>query len=32
MGILMMVLFSVHDDRKLKHISMSDEGGLTHEK
>lgn len=31
MGILMMVLFSV-DDRKLKHISVSDEGGLTDEK
>lgn len=31
MGILMMLLFSVEHDRKLKHISMSGEGGLTDE-
>lgn len=32
MGILLMLLFSIDHDRKLKHISMSGEGGLTDEK
>ncbi len=31
MGILMMLLFSIEHGRKLKHISMSGEGGLTDE-